>query len=172
MVGRVFPSSFRRFVGAAFAAICVLSISGAYGAISLRDVTKETGIRFRHTDGSSGEYYIIETVTAGLVLFDYDGDGDVDIYFLNGSALKGAKVDTPAGNALYRNDGGFKFTDVTDAAGVGDTGFGLGVAAGDYDNDGDLDLYVNNYGANILYRNNGDGTFTDVTSKAGVANGH
>ena len=138
----------------------------------LSDVTKETGISFIHTDGSGGQRYIVETVSAGLALFDYDGDGDEDIYFLNGAPLKGTKVTKPPTNALYRNDGDFKFTDVTKRAGVGDTGFALGVAAADYDNDGDLDMYVNNYGANILYRNNGDGTFSDVTAQAGVANGH
>jgi hypothetical protein len=141
-------------------------------SIVLRDVTRETGITFKHTDGSSGQRYIVESVSAGLALFDYDGDGDEDIYFLNGAALKGTKYDIPPKNVLYRNDGRFKFTDVTDEAGVGETGFGLGVAVGDYDNDGDLDLYVNNYGPNVLYRNNGDGTFTDVTKQAGVANDH
>jgi len=139
--------------------------------IQLRDVTRKTGITFRHTDGSSGRRYIVEYVSAGLALFDYDGDGDEDVYFLNGAPLRGTVVTTPPKNALYRNDGGWKFTDVTDRAGVGDKGHGLGVAVGDYDNDGDLDLYLNNYGPNVLYRNNGDGTFTDVTAKAGVGNG-
>jgi len=114
----------------------------------------------------------METVSAGLALFDYDGDGDVDIYFLNGAPLLGMKVDVPPRNALYRNEGGWRFTDVTDQAGVGDTGYGLGVAVGDYDNDGDADAYLNNYGPNVLYRNNGDGTFTDATNEAGVGNGH
>ncbi|MHC4229322.1 MAG: CRTAC1 family protein [Planctomycetota bacterium] len=140
-------------------------------SIVFNDVTKETGITFRHTDGSSGKRYIMETVAGGLALFDYDNDGDVDIYFLNGAPLKGAKFDVPPKNALYRNEGNWKFTDVTDRARVGDTGYGLGVAAGDYDNDGDLDIYVNNHGPNVLYRNNGDGTFTDVTKKTGVVNG-
>ncbi len=137
----------------------------------LRDVTDQTGITFQHTDGGSGRRYIMETVSAGLALFDYDGDGDVDIYFLNGAPLKGTSVTVLPKNALYRNDGNWRFTDVTDKAGVGDTGYGLGVAAGDYDNDGDVDLYLNNYGPNVLYRNNGDGTFTDVTKEAGVDNG-
>ncbi|MGD8500862.1 MAG: CRTAC1 family protein, partial [Phycisphaerales bacterium] len=97
--------------------------------------------------------------------------GDIDIYFLSGAPLKGAKFDVPPKNALYRNEGGWKFTNVTEQARVGDTGYGLGVAAGDYDNDGDLDIYVNNHGPNVLYRNNGNGTFTDVTKTAGVANG-
>ena len=113
----------------------------------------------------------METVCCGLALFDYDGDGDVDVYFLNGAPLLGTNVKVRPRNALYRNDGGWKFTDVTDRAGVGDTGYGLGVTAADYDNDGDLDLYLNNYGPNVLYRNNGDGTFSDVTKRAGVGDG-
>jgi len=141
------------------------------GPIQLRDVTERAGITFTHTDGSSGQRYIVETVTAGLALFDYDGDGYVDIYFLNGAPLRGSRADVPPRNALYRNEGNWKFTDVTAEAGVGDTGFALGVAAADYDNDGDQDLFVNNYGPNVLYRNNGDGTFTDVTEEAGVSGG-
>ena len=140
-------------------------------SIVFRDVTKETGITFRHTDGSSGKRYLVESVASGMALFDYDTDGDVDIYFLDGAPLKGAKFDAPPKNALYRNEGNWKFTDVTEHARVGDTGYGLGVTAGDYDNDGDLDIYVNNHGPNVLYRNNGNGTFADVTEKAGVANG-
>jgi hypothetical protein len=140
--------------------------------IRLTDVTRETGITFRHTDGSSGRRYIMESMSAGVALFDYDGDGLIDVYFLNGAPLRGTKVDVPPRNALYRNEGGWKFTDVTDEAGVGDAGYGLGVAAADYDNDGDQDLYVNNFGPNVLYCNNGDGTFDDVTQQAGVANGN
>jgi len=153
--------------------MCLLLHAGtsAHARIVLTDVTRDTGITFTHTDGSSGRRYIMETVSAGLALFDYDNDGDIDIYFLNGAPLKGTRADTPPRNALYRNDGDWKFTDVTESAGVGDTGYGLGVAVGDYDNDGDADLYLNNFGPNVLYRNNGDGTFTDVTKSAGVGNG-
>ncbi|MGB2866650.1 MAG: CRTAC1 family protein [Sedimentisphaerales bacterium] len=140
-------------------------------SIVFSDVTKDTGITFRHTDGSSGQRYLMETVAGGLALFDYDNDGDVDIYFLNGEPLKGAKFDVPPKNSLYRNEGNWKFTDVTEQTRVGDTGYGLGVAVGDYDNDGDLDIYVNNHGPNVLYRNNGNSTFADVTERAGVANG-
>jgi len=150
-----------------FVPLC-LSGARAESPIILRDVTKETGITFVHTDGSSGQRYIMETVTAGLALFDYDNDGDIDIYFLNGAPLKGTKYDVAPTNALYRNEGNWRFTDVTKEAGVGDTGYGLGVAVGDYDNDGDLDIYLNNYGPNVLYRNNGDGTFADVAKKASV----
>jgi hypothetical protein len=139
--------------------------------ILLRDVTKETGITFVHTDGSGGGYYIVETVASGLALFDYDNDGDLDIYFLNGGALKGTKYKTPPRNALYRNDGNWKFTDVTKQSGLGDTGHALAVTVGDYDNDGYQDVYVTNFGPNVLFHNNGNGTFTDVTKQAGVADG-
>jgi hypothetical protein len=162
------------FMRARFAVVlllCALVCTRVQGSIVLSDVTRETGITFNHTDGSSGKRYIMETVSAGLALLDYDRDGDIDIYFLNGAPLKGTEVEAPPRNALYRNDGDFELTDVTEKAGVGDTGYGLGVAAGDYDNDGDLDLYLNNHGPNVLYRNNNDGTFTDVTQQAGVVNG-
>ena len=131
----------------------------------------EHRIEFRHTDGGSGRYYIVEYVSAGLATFDYDRDGDIDIYFLNGAPMKGSKSEAVPTNALYRNDGNWRFTDVTAAARVGDAGHGLGVTVGDYDNDGLQDLYINNYGPNVLYRNNGDGTFSDATSNARVANG-
>jgi enediyne biosynthesis protein E4 len=151
--------------------VVVLYLPALAFCIQLRDVTKESGISFVHTDGSSGKRYIVETVSAGVALFDYDNDKDIDIYFLNGSPLKGTEAKRVSRNALYRNDGGWMFTEVTEQAGVGDTGYGLGVAVGDYDNDGNRDIYVNNFGSNVLYRNNGDGTFADVTRAAGVANG-
>lgn len=140
--------------------------------IVLHDVTAQTGIRFRHTDGSGGQRYIVETVASGLATFDYDGDGFIDIYFLNGRPLRGSPPHPHARNALYRNLGGWRFADVTDEAGVSDAGYGLGVCVGDYDNDGWPDMYVNNYGPNVLYRNRGDGTFTDATAEAGVDRGH
>jgi hypothetical protein len=137
--------------------------------IQLVDVTASSGITFRHHDGGSGQGYIVEGVCGALATFDYDNDGRIDIYFLNGAALKGTVVDKPLRAALYRNNGDFTFTEVTDEAGVGNRGHGLGVVAGDYDNDGDQDLYITNFGPNVLYRNNGDRTFTDVTREAGVA---
>jgi enediyne biosynthesis protein E4 len=149
----------------------LLQAAGSGGPIQLRDVTQATGVGFIHTDGSSGRHYIVETVASGLALFDYDGDGLVDIYFLNGAALPGAEFAQPPRNALYRNLGGWKFRDVTEETGVGDIGYALGVCIGDYNNDGHPDIYVNNFGPNVLYRNNGDGTFTDVTAEAGVAAG-
>lgn len=138
--------------------------------ITLTDVTEQSGIDFCHTDGGTGQRYIIESVVAGVALFDYDGDGCIDIYFLNGAPGPDTPRTAPP-NALYRNNGDWSFTDMTSQAGVGDRGFGLGVTAGDFDNDGDQDLYLNNSGPNVLYRNNGDGTFTDMTNRAGVGNG-
>jgi hypothetical protein len=151
------------------------SASDAQSPIQLRDVTRETGITFVHTDGSSGQRYIVETVASGLAVFDYDNDGDVDIYFLNGAKLGNnpgvAGTTSVPRNALWRNDGNWKFTDVTERSGLGDTNFSVGVATADYDNDGDQDVYISNFGPNKLYRNNGDGTFSDVTKKAGIEDG-
>ena len=139
--------------------------------IQFRDVTAETGIDFVHTDGSSGRRYIVESMSAGIATFDYDGDGLIDIYFPNGAPLPGARYDKPPRHALYKNLGNCRFREVTDEAGLGSTAYGLGITIGDYNNDGWPDIYLNNFGPNVLYRNNGDGTFTDVTAKAGVARG-
>lgn len=153
------------------AVLCGLGRAQSTSTIQLKDVTGRTGITFRHNDGSSGRYYIVENVSAGLALFDYDNDGDVDIYFLNGGALRGTDFKRPPRNALWRNEGSWTFTDVTERSGLGEPGHALGVAVGDYDNDGYEDVYVTNFGPNVLFHNNGDGTFTDVTAQAGVADG-
>ncbi len=159
--------------GLVLAWLLACCVASAQSPIRLRDATKASGVTFQHTNGSSGRYYIMEAMTAGLATFDYDRDGLIDIYFVNGAPLPGMKSSgPPPRNALYRNLGQFRFVDVTERAGVGDTGFGLGVAAGDYDNDGWQDLYVSNFGPNVLYRNRGDGTFEDVTEGAGVGRGN
>ena len=136
--------------------------------IQFVDVTQEAGIRWKHTDGRSGEKYFMETLGSGAAFFDYDADGDPDLYFVNGAPLPGYVAQEVPTNCLYRNNGDGTFTDVTEKSGVADTGYGHGCAVGDYNNDGQLDLYVTNYGTNRLYRNNGDGTFTDVAEIAGV----
>jgi len=140
----------------------------AQSPIQLRDMTTATGIRFKHDDGSTGKRYVVEPVASGLATFDYDGDGRIDIYFLTGGPLEGRKVDNPPTNALYRNLGGFRFAEVTREAGVGVPGYAMGVAVGDYDNDGWQDIYVSNFGPNLLYRNRCDGTFDEVSLTAGV----
>ena len=137
-------------------------------SIQFVDVTQEAGIHWRHVDGRSGQKYFMETLGSGAAFFDYDADGDADLYFVNGAPLPGYVAEEVPTNCLYQNNGDGTFTDVTEIAGVGDTGYGHGCAVGDYNNDGQLDLYVTNYGANRLYRNNGDGTFTDVAEIAGV----
>ncbi len=149
----------------------LLSNVAADSAIRFTDVTDEKGISFVHENGASGRKFTIETFCGGCGIFDYDGDGDLDIYLVNGARLPGFESDAVPTNRLYRNDGAdadWTFTDVTEEAGVGDTGYGFGCAVGDFDNDGDPDLYVTNFGANVLYQNNGDGSFTDVTGRAGV----
>ncbi len=147
-----------------------------------REVAAETGLKFHHFTGASGNHFMPEIMGAGLALLDYDNDGDLDVYLLQGAMLDPAAspeaVRFPLapgerlGNRLYRNDlipsGQLRFTDVTASSGAGHVGYGMGAATGDYDNDGDVDLYVTNFGPNVLYRNNGDGTFTDVTAAAGV----
>lgn len=139
------------------------------------DVTTEAGITFKHDNGKTDHKHIIETMGSGVVFFDYDGDDDADLYFVNSGIIPdidqpGADKKIQLGNILYRNEGNGRFTDVTEESGTGDTGYGMAASAADIDNDGDPDLYVANYGQDFLYLNNGDGTFTDITKKAGIDN--
>ena len=143
------------------------------------EIAADVGLDFVHSTGATGEYFFPEIAGSGCALFDYDSDGDLDAYFLQcfppaelvAEADKWKSDDPAAANRLYRNDlvietDGVRrqwFVDVTSVAGVGDRGYGMGCAVGDYDNDGDFDLYVTNFGPDVLYQNNGDGTFTDVT---------
>jgi hypothetical protein len=129
----------------------------------------KSGITWVHTNAHSTDRYLPETVGAGCAFLDYDNDGWMDIYLVNSGPADFFTPNTPLRNALYHNNHDGTFTNVTDNAGVAGGTFGMGVAAGDYDNDGWVDLYVTSYGRNILYRNSGNGTFTDVTDKAGVA---
>src|SRR5215469_13474398 len=140
-------------------------------SVTFLDVARASGIWFRHDNGASAEKYLIETMGAGCGWIDYDQDGLLDLYLVNSAPTRVYTPKQPLRSALYRNNGDGTFTDVTAKAGVEAEGlFGMGVAVGDYDNDGSQDLLVLGYGNCILYQNNGDGTFTDVTAHAGVKN--
>ncbi len=140
------------------------------------DATSALGVHFQNRSSHTSKKYLIETMGAGVALFDYDNDGRLDIYLINGAPLadptsKGTipqKTGPQYWNRLYHQKPDGTFEDVTEKAGLQGAGYGMGVAVGDYDNDGFEDLYVTAYGGNKLYHNNGDGTFTDVTEKAGV----
>jgi len=143
--------------------------STAAPAITFRNATESSGIRFVHTDGSSGQRYVVETVSCGLGLIDFDNDGYPDILFLNGEPLPGApKPARPPTPALYHNNRDGTFTDVTAGSGLDVPGYAMGCAVADFDNDGLEDIFITYYGYQRLYRNNGNGTFTDVTKKAGL----
>jgi hypothetical protein len=138
-------------------------------AVIFEDRTEAGGIRWVHDNAMSDQRYLPETLGPGCAFLDYDGDGWTDIYLVNSGECDFYKPARPIRNALYRNNGAGAFVDVTEKAGVPGGNFGMGAAAGDYDNDGDPDLLVTAYGSCILYRNEGNGTFADVTGKAGVA---
>jgi len=125
----------------------------------LSEVAEASGVHFVHFNGAEGRRYYVETMSPGAALFDADGDGDLDLYLVNGAPLPGSSsADTPE-NGLFVNRGDATFEDATESSGTGDTGYGNGATVGDYDGDGDLDLYVLNYGPNVLYRNEGQGHF-------------
>ena len=136
--------------------------------VQLTDITARARVTFRHV-ASPDKKYIVESMSGGVALIDYDADGLPDIFFVNSLTVDLVKSGGRTRSALYRNNGDGTFADVTDRAGVGDVGWGMGAAVGDYDNDGYDDLYVTCLGPNHLLRNNGDGTFADVTAKAAVS---
>ncbi|MGI9036019.1 MAG: CRTAC1 family protein [Pyrinomonadaceae bacterium] len=133
----------------------------------LIDIIDKTGIKFTHTSAPEKKY-IVESMSGGVILLDYDRDGWLDIYLTNAPTVEMELKGQKSRSALYHNNHDGTFTDVTDKAGVGYPGFAMGGAVGDYNNDGFPDIYVTCLGGNVLYRNNGDGTFTDVTKQAGV----
>ncbi|MFM8392809.1 MAG: CRTAC1 family protein [Acidobacteriota bacterium] len=166
------------------AALAPLRTATSQGPL-FEDVARSSGLDFYHATGATGDYYLPEIMGSGGVLFDYDNDGDLDVYLLQTRRLNEKKslTTTPAlraqegrtvrpGNRLFRNElapsGKLRFTDVTEASRTGRDEYAMGAATGDYDNDGDVDLYLTNLGSNALMRNNGDGTFSEVTSLAGV----
>ena len=159
--------------GALFAQSAVKSASQA---ANFSDITAKVGVNFQYISSHTAKHYLPETMGAGVALFDYDNDGRLDLFLVNGAPIhdptsKGTipqKSGPNDWNRLYHQKPDGTFEDVTEKAGLQGTGYGMGVAVGDYDNDGNEDLYVTALGGNKLYHNNGDGTFTDVTDKAGV----
>jgi enediyne biosynthesis protein E4 len=166
--------------------IAVLATAGlaAFGAAQapgerpiFDEVAARVGLTFMYENGASGQFYVAEVMGAGAALVDYDNDGDLDVYLLQGQSFDPNAPRNPARtHRLYRNElverRTLRFTDVTAGSGLGGTSYAMGVATGDYDNDGDQDLYVTALGRDTLYRNDDDGTFTDVTAAAGVGNDH
>jgi hypothetical protein len=184
-------TSWWRATGTAACAIAVVTINwttfGGSGPvrnpIPFESASPTTGFDFQHFTGATGSYFLPEIMGSGVGLIDYDGDGDLDVFVLQGAILDPTKHLTDAlfpppshhwpGNRLFRNEliptGTLRFVDLTDDAGVAGTGsYGMGLAVGDYDNDGRPDILVTNFGRNILYHNSGDGTFTDVTDNSGL----
>ena len=161
--------------------VCVALIHGVFSGgemtakasdssphVQFKDVTLAAGIDFVHSHGSRSSV-LPEDMGSGAGFADYDNDGDLDLYVVNNPGPLKIEISSQSpGNILYRNNGDGTFTDVTEKAGVGDRGHGMGCVFGDYDNDGDVDLYVTNFGPNVFYCNNGDGSFSDVTEVAGV----
>ncbi|WP_422930924.1 CRTAC1 family protein [Singulisphaera sp. PoT] len=139
----------------------------ALPTVKFVEITKDAGLTFKHSNGATGDKLLPETMGSGVAFLDYDGDGDQDLYFVNSSSWPGSKSDSKPTQALYRNDGKGNFDDVTKEAGLGQVHYGMGVAVGDYDNDGDPDLYISALGGGILYRNDG-AKFVDVTGETGA----
>ena len=145
---------------------CMYAVAQEFGFV---DVAAKAGLNFTSVSGAMGRKdYILESTGSGVAIFDYDADGNPDLFFVNGSRFTPFPEGQEPTNHLYRNLGDGRFEDVTVKAGLKKSGWGQGVCVGDFDNDGFSDLFVSYYGANVLYRNNGDGTFTDVTAKAGL----
>jgi len=142
-------------------------------ALRFRETAAAWGLSFRHHHAGSGRYYMVETMGAGVAIFDYDQDGDPDVFYVDGAQLPGYQGEAPRARLLRndRGEGGVQFTDVTADAGLTLTVYGMGAVAADIDGDGDLDLYVTGFGANQMFENLGDGRFRDITARArtGVA---
>jgi hypothetical protein len=159
-------------IAAAFFTAVLLAAVPGVAPIVFENIAGTAGVDFVMRNSATGAKQQPETMLAGVAVFDYDGDGYPDLYFVNGANMPSLLKDGPQyKNRLFHNNGNLTFTDVTDKAGVGGSGYGMGVAVGDYDNDGRPDLYVVNVNGNQLFHNNGDGTFTDVAQKAGVEGG-
>jgi len=167
--------------GSGLVLLCILAAAAAHeggtGAqpprpVTFRNVAGAAGVRFVYEHSPTPEKHYVESAPGGLAVFDYNGDGRPDIFFTNGAKTPSLQKVLPVyANRLFRNDGGMRFTDVTDSAGLSGVGYAMGAAAGDYDNDGDVDLFVSGVRRNQLLRNTGNGRFDDVTAQAGIASG-
>jgi enediyne biosynthesis protein E4 len=135
---------------------------------TFENIANQSGLEFQHTNGASPEKRMVETMGSGGLFFDYDNDGWLDVFLVNGGSIADRSITNQSRHRLYRNRGNATFEDVTAASGIAHTEYGLGACAADYDNDGRVDLYITNAGPNALYHNNGDKTFSDVTRAAGV----
>jgi hypothetical protein len=161
--GRVLLSSV-----VAFLALCPRYFAADPPLPQFTDIAKQAGIAFHHINGASPEKHLVETMGSGAVFFDYDGDGWIDIFLVDGGSIADPALDKRARHRLYHNRGNGTFEDVTDRSGIQHQAYGMGACAGDYDGDGHPDLYITSYGPSVLYHNNGNGTFTDVTASAHV----
>jgi hypothetical protein len=178
MIGRRIPGVFRILACLVGCALAAGSHAPAANEPIFVESAAATGLTFTHVNGATGNFYLPEVMGAGVALFDYDNDGDLDVFLVQGGPLGGRAAAAGAPTSrLFRNDltidaAGkriLKFTDVTERAHAGVRGYGMGVTTGDYDNDGFLDLFITSFGAVTLLHNNGDGTFTDVTKQSGVS---
>jgi len=170
---RTVPCDRRQFLSALVAGLPLLAWRRALAAVAPAPLfepvpSSRSGITWTHSNGRSAEYYLPETTGAGCAFLDYDNDGWMDIFLVNSGPCDFFTPPKPLSNALYRNNRDGTFTDVTAKSGLASTGYGMGAAVGDYDNDGYPDLFVSSYNESKLFHNNGDGTFTDVTKKAGI----
>ena len=161
--------SSRQHAGSPGAKLSTVQVAASVSLPQLVDITDSTGIKFDHLS-SPEQKYIVESMSGGVALIDYDRDGWPDIYFTNAQSVDMALAGKKSRSALYHNNHDGTFTDVTDKAGVGYPCWAMGATVGDYNNDGWPDLLVTCFGGVVLYRNNGDGTFTDVTKEAGLSN--
>jgi hypothetical protein len=162
-------------IAACLIAACLVGTQAETSGVHFIDLTEKAGIKAQIIAGSTQKDYVLEVNGSGVCWLDYNGDGYTDLYLVNGSTLpelQSGKPLAPHRNYLYRNNGNGTFTDVTEGAHVAGSGWGFGCVAADFDNDGNTDLFITNFGSNILYRNNGNGTFSDVTAKARVAGGN